>query len=273
MHYSLIARRHLLLWSFTGFSFILAWTTAYAQPMAELQQKTVRAFEEYSRKFEKNINDAVSGKKPFLWIHSQNSDQKNRARRGEILIFKSDENVDIPKGIIHVWGVSAFIEGVEAEDVVNLLLDYNRHKNVYPSVIDSKVLEKSADTVRGYLQFKYKKVITVVLNTEHRIDLTRLDKGRFYLRAHSTRITQIKNYGEPDERELPVGQDSGYMWRLNSYWFVEPQPDGVYVECQSLTLTRRIPFGLGWAVGPFVNSIPKESLQELVEYTRKFFSD
>jgi len=268
----MIPVRYLLLWSFAGFFFILTGKTACAQPVAKLEQKTVKAFEEYARKFEKNIEEAVSGKKPFLWIHGRDSEQKNRARHGEILIFKSDENVDIPEGIIHVWGVSAFIPGVEAKDVVNLLVDYDRHKDVYPSVIDSKILGKNPDTVRGYLRFKYKKVITVVLDTEHRIDITRLDKGRYFLSAHSTRIREVADYGEPDEHVLPVGRDSGFMWRLNSYWFVEPHPDGVYLECQSLTLTRRIPFGLGWAIGPFVNSIPKESLQELVESTRRFFS-
>ncbi len=272
-HHKGIVRRHFFLHKIILYSFILIGTTAHAQPKTKLEQKTVQAFEEYTRKFEKNIDAAVSGEKPFLWIQNHDSDKQSQVHRGEILIFKPDKNVDIPKGIIHVWGVSAFISGTKAEDVINLLLDYDNHKNVYPSVIDSKLLGKGGDTVKGYLKFKYKKVLTVVLNTEHQAVLTRLKKGRYFIRVLSTRITEVENYGEPGESELPVGRDSGFLWRLNSYWFVEPQQDGVFIECQSLTLTRHIPFGLGWAVGPFVNSVPKDSLEELVDSTRQFFSD
>ena len=268
-----MVRRYIFLYQIVLYSFILTGTIAFAQPKTRLEQETVQAFEQYCRKFEKSIDAAVSGEKPFLWIQKQDREQQNLVRRGDIVIFKPDKNVDIPNGIIHVWGVSAFIPGIKAGDVTDLLLDYDNHKNVYPSVIDSKLLGKSGDIVKGYLKFKYKKVLTVVLNTEHQTVLTRLKKDRYFIRAHSTRITEIENYGEPDESELPVGRDSGFMWRLNSYWFVEPRPDGVLLECQSLTLTRSIPFGLGWAVGPFVNSIPKDSLKELVDSTRRFFPD
>jgi hypothetical protein len=33
------------------------------------------------------------------------------------------------------------------------------------------------------------------------------------------------------------------------------------VQVESVSLTRSIPRGLGWAVGPFVESIPRESLE------------
>ena len=67
----------MLLCSFIGLSFILAGATALALPMADLQQKTLKAFEEYVSEFEKNIDAAVSGEKPFLWLHSQDPDHKN----------------------------------------------------------------------------------------------------------------------------------------------------------------------------------------------------
>jgi hypothetical protein len=254
-------------------SLIVCWalmpaTAASAQPKTNLKQKTLSAFEEYAGQFEKNIKAMVSGEKPFLWIQSQDPDSLNRIRRGEILIFKSGENVGVPDGIIHVWGVSAFVAGAEAQDALKLLLDYNRHKNIYPSVIDSRVLEKNGDTVRGYLKFRYKKALTVVLNTEHLAKLTALSQGRYFIQVQSTRIAQVVDDGKPDAHELPVGKDSGFMWRLNTYWFLEQVQDGILMECQSLTLTRSIPFGLGWIIKPFVESIPRDSLEELVGGTR-----
>ena len=33
-----------------------------------------------------------------------------------------------------------------------------------------------------------------------------------------------------------------------------------YVQCETLSLTRSIPLGLKWIVGPFVTSVPRELL-------------
>jgi len=40
------------------------------------------------------------------------------------------------------------------------------------------------------------------------------------------------------------------------------------VECQSVSLTRDIPTGLGWLIGPYVNSVPRESLTFTLATTR-----
>ena len=244
-------------------------TGSKAQPKTSLERPTLLAYEKYVRNYENSIQSRLSGEKAFLWINSQNAESQNRVRRGEIIIFKGDQKADIPKGILHAWGVSAFFRGVKANDVLSLLLDYDRHKYVYPSVIDSKTISKTGDIVQGFLKFKYDKALTVVLNTEHQARLSRVNQGRYFIQVASTRIAEVDNFGKPDERELPIGEDSGFLWRLNTYWFIEPKPDGVLVECQSLTLTRSIPFGLSWLIRPFINGIPRDSLEELVEGTRK----
>ena len=33
------------------------------------------------------------------------------------------------------------------------------------------------------------------------------------------------------------------------------------MQIESVQLTRSIPYGLGWVVGPFVESVPRESLE------------
>jgi len=255
-------------WGLVAYCILLTATTANAQPKATLHQKTLDAFEEYVEAFDRGIDAALKGEKPFLWIQTQGSDVRDRSRQGDIHIFKSDKNAKIPKGLIHVWGVSVFLTAAKADDVVELLFDYDRHKDVYPSVIDSKLLGKDGNTVRGFLRFRYKKAITAVLNTEHQAELTKLSDERTFIRVRSTRIAQVADYGKPEENEMPIGKDNGFMWRLNTYWFLEQQPEGVYLECQSLTLTRGLPFLLDWIIKPFVNSIPRDSLKELVEGTR-----
>jgi hypothetical protein len=41
------------------------------------------------------------------------------------------------------------------------------------------------------------------------------------------------------------------------------------VQSEVVSLTRDIPAGFGWLIGPFVTSIPRESLTFTLEATRK----
>jgi hypothetical protein len=41
------------------------------------------------------------------------------------------------------------------------------------------------------------------------------------------------------------------------------------VQSEGVSLTRDIPVGLGWMIGPFITSIPKETLTFTLEATRK----
>ena len=50
---------------------------------------------------------------------------------------------------------------------------------------------------------------------------------------------------------------------------MDERDGGVYVQSEVVSLTRDIPAGLGWLIGPFVNSIPKETLTFTLEATRK----
>ena len=90
---------------------------------------------------------------------------------------------------------------------------------------------------------------------------TRITAARAHFRSYSTKIAEVQDAGTPSEKELPVGQDSGFLWRFYNYCSLEERAEGTYVQCESISLSRAIPTGLGWIVGPFVTSIPRESLE------------
>jgi hypothetical protein len=48
---------------------------------------------------------------------------------------------------------------------------------------------------------------------------------------------------------------------MNIYWSYEERDDGLYLQVEAVSLTNSIPRGLGWAIGAYVNSIPRESLE------------
>jgi hypothetical protein len=122
-------------------------------------------------------------------------------------------------------------------------------------------VDRQGDRFTVQLQLYMKKVIGVVLNTEYDVRYTRPTALRAHVRSYSTRIAEVRQPGTRTESEAPVGNDSGFLWRFYNYCSLEGRAEGTFVQCESVSLSRAIPSGLGWIVGPFVTSIPRESLE------------
>jgi hypothetical protein len=108
-----------------------------------------------------------------------------------------------------------------------------------------------------------------VLETENDITFESLNATKVYGIAKSSRIQEVVNPGKGDEHLLPEGHDRGLLWRLYGYWFYAERDGGVYVECESVTLTRDVPFGMGAVVAPIIRNVPGESLRSSLEHTRQ----
>lgn len=235
-----------------------------AQPIARLQPETIRAFEGYVASLERQLQQAREDR-DLDWLAQ--GERRVRLHSGEILIERLSRAPEIPGGMIHEWMGGMFIKHVTAQAVLDLLTDYNRHSQVYSDVETSTLLARDGDTIRSFLRLKKKKVLTVVLNTEHEAKIIRGLDDHLYLLSNSKRIAEVKNAGGADERELPVGEDSGFVWRLNAYWSLEQAADGVFVSCLSVTLSRDIPWGLRWVIRPFVEGTPREALERMLRST------
>jgi hypothetical protein len=109
----------------------------------------------------------------------------------------------------------------------------------------------------------------VVFNTDYDIHWGEVDPKKVFSNSYSTRIAQVKDASHPGGEEFPVGKDSGYLWRLYTYWRFQEKDGGVYVQCEAVSLTRDIPTGLGWLLRPLVVKIPKESLNKVLSRTRE----
>src|SRR5258706_1304378 len=163
--------------------------------------------------------------------------------------------------MIHHWAGAIFIPGVTPHRVLAFVQDYNRHSKYFWDVEDWKLRSRDGDAFHIYLRFRRKKIITVHYNTEHTVIYRRHDGHRASSRSATTRIAELENPGKPDEREKPIGDDSGFLWRLNSYWRFQEADGGVQVECESLSLSRAIPGAIAWLVRSYVESVPRESLE------------
>jgi hypothetical protein len=237
---------------------------------ADLQATTVAAFERYVRLTEARMDRELGGGMPFLWVDGlpepQAREAHARLRRGETIVSRLDtrdggRQIDVPEGMCHHWVGTMFVAGVRRDQVVRLMQDYDKYQDIYrPAVRRSRTLSHTNDRFTAYLQLYMKKVISVVLNTEYDVRYIPAGARRMQVRSYTTRVAEVEDPGTPNEREKPVGHDTGFLWRLNNYCAIDERDGGTYVQCESVSLSRDIPTGLGWLIGPFVTSIPRESL-------------
>lgn len=238
---------------------------------AELKNETVQAFERYIRTTEARLEQQLRNQKEFLWC-DQTPQRAGQVRGGEIPVqtWAGKDPDRVPDGLIHDWIGAVFIPRTNLQKTLALVEDYNNHKNIYkPEVIDSRLLNRNGNDFKIFLRLLKKKVLTVVLNTEHEVRYFALDRARWHSRSYSTRIAEVENAGKPDQRELPVGRGHGFLWRLYSYWRFHERDGGVYVECEAISLTRTVPTGLGWLIEPIIKNLPRESLYNTLRATRE----
>jgi hypothetical protein len=266
-----------LLWVFV-FAFQMLRPQFGSVVNVQLTPQTLEAFERYVRATEARIDRQRARPETFLYIDTIPDPKREEVRaalkRGDVVVEQlttrdpSATEIDVPGGIIHHWVGDVFLPGLSLRQVLDFVEDYDHHQNVYPEVVRSRLISRDGNDFKIALRLRYTKIITVTLNTEHDVRYTELDPTHWYARSASTRIAEVKNAGSPEESEKPVGHDGGFLWRINSYWAFVEYDGGVDVECESVSLTRDIPTGLGWLLRPLVTSIPRESLEHTLVATR-----
>lgn len=261
-----------------GLSLLMLIAVAAPVRAAELNQAAVVAFNRYTELTEQRINDQTQ-RDEFLWVDTLPASERDgiyvRLRKGEVVDRKLEtkdngETIEAPQGMIHDWVSLVFVPGATLRQVKALFQDYDNHYRYYgPEVERSKLLSRQGDDFKIFLRMRKKKVVTVVLNANFDAHYHQLDASHLMVASRSTRIAEVDAPGTPEEHELPIGNDSGFMWRSNSYWWAEEKDGGVYVQCETLTLTRNIPLGLKWLTEFFLDSTSREFLNKMMVDMRK----
>jgi hypothetical protein len=260
---------------------VLVVSLAVATPAvaAQLEQRTVDAFDRYVKLTEARIDsEPADRQRGFLWVERLPEDRRATAysqlREGAVVIerletFDDGKRIECPGGMIHHWIGTAFVPGATLAQTLALVEDYDHHQDYYaPDVMRSKILRHTGDDYVIYLRFYKRKVITSVVDTQHEVHYSIVDATRAWSRSRTTRVQQVDDAGKPGEHLRPEGHDDGFLWRMNTYWRFEEKDGGTFVECQTVSLTRDIPTGLGWLIGGYVTSVPRESLTFTLATTR-----
>jgi hypothetical protein len=237
----------------------------------DLKPETIQAFDRYIADTEVKMQARWSGEH-FLWFEDS-PEIRLQLLAGAVVAQPLQGNgiVTLPGGLIQDWVGAVFVPKTTLKETLGVVQDYPQHTQIYkPDVTEVNVLSHTGNdyAVRTRV-VKSKFFISDVVDIDNQIHFVPLDSTRVYNRSASQRIVEINNAGKPSERALPVGHDRGLVWRVNGYWFFEESDGGVFITCESITLTRDIPFLMAKLLSPIVHELPAEALKNSLGQTRK----
>jgi hypothetical protein len=224
---------------------------------AELQERTSRAYAAYLEQ----------ARQAFL----------SRVRRGAAVPAtregvlsagpgRDDGIIGLDGGLVHHWMGAAFVRGISLREALAVASDYDAYSAFYKSIIGSKVLGRDNGTYRVLMRLKEGEAgITAVLDVRSLVEYHHPSDRVVYAISSSDEIREVKNPGRRDERLLPPGRDSGYLWRANTFSYFVESDAGVYLEMETLGLSRRFPPLLGWIIEPIARRIGRRSVERSLE--------
>jgi hypothetical protein len=166
---------------------------------------------------------------------------------------------------------AAFISNARLEDVLSAVRDYGDYKEFYrPTVVDSKLLGADGNCDKYSMRLVNKEAVAeTALDMEYKACYFKIDERRSYSITYTTRVQEIRHYGQPNQQMLPPSQGSGYIWRLYSVARFEQRDGGTYVEVEAIALTRDIPVALRWVVNPIVRRVSRNSMLISLQQTQE----
>jgi hypothetical protein len=225
-----------------------------AQPKTRLSPESDKAFDEYTKTVEASLD----------WrAHITLDKPPPDPAAIKMVPGGAQPTIDLPDAILHDWAAAVLIPGTTLEKTIALMQNYDDYKHIYSrQITDSKLLSHEGDLWRIYLKLYKKAIFTANLHTEHDVEYRRIEPARWGILSRTTKVAEVD-----DGKIQPVGTGHGFLWRLNAYWVLEQRPEGVYVECRAISMSRDVPTGLGWALKPMVTRVPRESLHDTLEDT------
>jgi hypothetical protein len=239
---------------------------AAAAVAARLHAETIEAWSVYISAAESRMRQELGSPRGFLAMDFlQDAAAHRREVLAGVMVVDKMQNIDaqghrmtVPSALVHHFRGDVLIPGVTVREV---LAELEAHVPQQEDILRSTILEREPDRLRVYLRLQRQRLVTVVYNTEHTVTFTRFGNTRATSTSTATRIAEVSDPDTPQERELPVGDDRGFLWRLNAYWRYEEVAGGVIAECESISLSRDVPSVVRHLVSPLVESTARESME------------
>jgi hypothetical protein len=241
---------------------------------ARLRPEAIAGWGRYVAAVEDRHRHEMRQRSPFLVLDTgpDRAAERRSLVRGEFVVREmratgaDGRPIEVAGAMVHHWRGAVFLPGATLASLLTSL----EHEAPRPGrdVLRSAILDRGPSFIRLFLRLERTKLVTVVLDTEHDVRFARLSSTRASSTSVATRIVEVEAPGTAAERRRPAGDDRGFLWRLNAYWRYEAAPNGVIAECESISLSRSVPFGLELLAQPLIGSAARESMEQALDSLR-----
>ena len=238
---------------------------------ATLKPETKAAWDAYLQAANAAMQARLQPGARFLWLDDE-PDRAEAIRTKGPYIAPVGRHIPkkVPSGLIHDWLGVGFVPNAKIEDILLIVRDYDRYKEIYrPGVIDS--ISHGTDGVNDLFSMRLmnKSVLAkTALDTDCEASYFRVDDRRWYGVSNTTHIQEVEKFGTLEQRTLPEDQGTGLIWRLSSITRLEERDGGVYAELEAIALSRDIPAAFRLFVTPIVRRVSRDSLATSLHQTK-----
>lgn len=220
-------------------------------PTVHLDEATIKAYQDYVSTFEKAVVEPFnqSGK---LWIDSECCAKKSSFESGKELV-EPRRNEDLVHGSVHHFSGSLRIPGATIASLRKVMQDYPHYVEIFKPDLGSASATKEADSTPEDEHFRAKLLLVqgtiwmnVTYDTLYDTHYRRVAPDRWTARSITTYIKELKDPKNLSGGYLPEGDDHGFLWKTNTYWFARERNGGLDLEADSLALSRPSPVGFAW---------------------------
>lgn len=220
-------------------------------PLFHLDQPALDAFARYVAQFEKNVKTPYvqSGK---LWVDDSSCCARKGLAAGKPII-EPRENSDIAGASIHHYSGAMHLSGATIADVRQIMQDYPNYPKYFKPDVGKGWAVKSPDSTPEDEHFSSHLTliqstlwIAVSYDCVYDTHYRQLDPHRWMSISTSGSIKEWRDPKDVSKGYFPEGDDHGFLWRTNTFWFVRDNNDGIDLEVDSMTLSRPVPTGFGW---------------------------
>jgi hypothetical protein len=227
----------------------------------------VSAFNSYISTVEARLTQQHRSQNGFIVPVTSAAQSETRLRSEELIVERAQAIRLVrtcPERCCHHWRGTAFAPGAGAADFERLMKDFN----ALPQTLFSPGASGKSPHRTGRSSSGGDAGTPAARHHGGDGHLLRHHLTDCWIRGTDTASPGARESQEIDSpgsarragTRLPK-KEHGFLWRLNTYWSYEERDGGLYMQIESISLTRSIPRGLGWVVGPFVEGVPRESLE------------
>jgi hypothetical protein len=241
----------------------------------KLKPETLAAWDAYLQAANDKMQARLQPGAHFLWLDEEPDRAEKIRKKPYIAPAVNDIPRKVPSGLIHDWLGVGFVPNAKIEDILRIVRDYDRYKDIYrPGVIDSAFRRTDGMQDFFFMRLANRSVVAkTALDTEGVSSYTRVDDTRWYGVSNTTEIREIDKFGTEEQRTLPPDEGTGLIWRLSSITRLEERDGGVYAELEAIALSRDIPAAFRLFVTPIVRRVSRDSLATSLHQTKVAIDD